>query len=86
LKLAYYECITLKQEYNALANANEIVSELLKKYKKNIKQKRRSFYNSAFAAFNVMEFNGKTFIGGGGLARSFLYKRKNRSHRNCRRR
>jgi outer membrane protein TolC len=37
IKLAYYEYITLKQEYNALADANEIVSQLFKKVQKEYK-------------------------------------------------
>ena len=36
VKLAYYEYITLKQEYSALANANEIVSSLFLKSAKRI--------------------------------------------------
>jgi outer membrane protein TolC len=39
VKLAYYEYITLKQEYNALANANEIVSSLFSKIQKEYKAK-----------------------------------------------
>jgi outer membrane protein TolC len=37
VKLAYYEYITLKQEYSALASANEIVSSLFKKVQKEYK-------------------------------------------------
>ncbi|MDR1104648.1 MAG: TolC family protein [Endomicrobium sp.] len=37
VKLAYYEYVTLKQEYSALANANEIVSSLFKKVQKEYK-------------------------------------------------
>lgn len=59
VKLAYHECITLKQEYSALANANEIVSELLKKCKKNIKRKLfRSL--GRFGLRNVKNDAGKT--------------------------
>jgi outer membrane protein TolC len=39
VKLAYYEYITLKQEYNALADANEIVSALFNKVQKEYKAK-----------------------------------------------
>jgi hypothetical protein len=39
VKLTYYEYITLKQEYNALANANEIVSSLFNKIQKEYKAK-----------------------------------------------
>ncbi|MDR2436570.1 MAG: TolC family protein [Endomicrobium sp.] len=39
VKLAYYEYITLKQEYNALASANEIVSSLFNKIQKEYKAK-----------------------------------------------